>query len=67
MEKSNDTEKKSGRGGKREGAGRPRTVGATNRISYRVPDDIIAILDGQPNKSAFVIAAIRAYARQLEK
>ena len=52
---------KSSRGGRRPGAGRPKTVGSSRTIAIRVPEDIAAILDRQPNKSAFIIEAIRAF------
>lgn len=50
------------RGGRREGAGRKKTVGAVSTICIRIPEDVVAILDAQPSRSAFIIAAIRAYA-----
>lgn len=74
MKKTNETlpisqtlEKKSGHGGKRAGAGRPRSVDSRNRIGLRVPDDIVKILDRQENRTAFIIEAIRAYDREQRK
>ncbi|MCM1310853.1 MAG: ribbon-helix-helix domain-containing protein [Bacteroides sp.] len=58
----NEEEKKSGRGGRREGAGRPATKNNTRTIALRIPQDVADILDRQPNRSAFIIEAIRAYA-----
>lgn len=55
---------KNGHGGRRDGAGRPKTIGNTRSIGIRVPEDVAQILDAQPNRSAFIIAAIRAYAAQ---
>ncbi|MBD5238203.1 MAG: hypothetical protein HDS64_00310 [Bacteroidales bacterium] len=64
MENPNEEVKKSTHGGKRAGAGRPKTIGARNSIGFRVPDDIVEILKRQKNQSAFVIEAIRAADRK---
>lgn len=49
--------KKSGRGGAREGAGRPKT---TEKImGFRAPADIVRILENVPNKTEFICEAIR--------
>lgn len=58
----NEEVKKSGRGGRREGAGRPSVKNNTRSIALRIPQDVADILDRQPNRSAFIIEAIRAYA-----
>lgn len=50
---------KNGHGGRREGAGRPRTVGVTRTVTIRLPDDVAEILDRQENRSAFIVEAIR--------
>ena len=61
MEQQNETPKKS-RGGRREGAGRPRGNNNFKSIALRIPQDVAAILDRQPNRSAYIINAIRHYA-----
>lgn len=65
--KQQNEEKKNGRGGRREGAGRPATINSTRTISIRIPEDIAAILDAQENRSAYIIEAIRAYDRARRK
>ena len=55
-------EKKSGWGGSRKGAGRPKGETQMKTITIRIPEDVVAILDGQPKRAAFIIEAIRAYA-----
>ena len=68
MKKANEPEeKKSSHGGKRAGAGRPRSVDSRHTIGLRVPDDVAKILDRQENRSAFIIEAIRAYDREQRK
>ena len=62
MENQNEGKKKSGHGGRREGAGRPKTVGNTRSIALRIPADVAEILDRQEHRSAYIIEAIRAYA-----
>ncbi len=57
-------EKKNGHGGRRAGAGRPKTVDARNRIGLFVPDDVMEILSKQPNRSAYIVKAIREYDRK---
>ena len=64
MENTNENDIKSTHRGKCAGAGRPRTVNARTRIGIRVPDDVLEILKAQENQSAFIIEAIRAYARK---
>lgn len=49
-------------GGKREGAGRKKTT--SKSIALRIPDDVVEILDNVENRSAFIIEAIRHYAKQ---
>lgn len=49
-------------GGKREGAGRKKTT--SKSIALRIPDDVVEILDNVENRSAFIIEAIRLYAKQ---
>lgn len=54
------SETKSGRGGRREGAGRKKTT--SKSIALRIPEDVEAVLEGvKGSKSAFIVAAIRAY------
>lgn len=60
MQKDTDTKAPSW-GGARRGAGRKKTTARS--IALRVPEDVAAILDAVPGpKSAFIVAAIRAYA-----
>lgn len=48
-------------GGARKGAGRKKS--SARSIALRIPDDVAAILDAvKGSKSAYIIAAIRAYA-----
>lgn len=60
MEEKNEKSKNTW-GGSRRGAGRPSENPALRSISLRIPEDVAAILDRQPNRSAFIIAAIRAF------
>lgn len=62
METKNEAPKKSTRGGRRPGAGRPNGRKAVRTIALRIPEDVAAILDAQPNRSEYIIAAIRRYA-----
>lgn len=49
-------------GGAREGAGRKKTT--SKSIALRIPEDVAAILDSvEGSKSAFIVEAIRAYAK----
>ena len=63
MENQKEEKKKNGHGGARAGAGRPRGVNNFRSIGIRVPEDVARILDNQPNRSAYIMAAIRAYAQ----
>lgn len=48
-------------GGARAGAGRKKTTAKS--IAIRIPEDVVAILEGvEGSKSAYIVAAIRAYA-----
>lgn len=50
-----------GWGGARAGAGRKKTTAKS--IALRIPDDVAAVLDSvKGSKSAYIVAAIRAYA-----
>ncbi len=49
-------------GGKREGAGRKKTT--SKSIALRIPEDVAEILDQVENRSAFIIEAIRQYAKK---
>lgn len=60
METTNE-EKNKGWGGKRAGAGRPKAEGTFRQLGLRIPEDVAQILDRQPNRTAYVVAAIRAY------
>lgn len=55
MEKS----KESQWGGARAGAGRKKTTARS--IALRIPDDVAAILDSVPNRSAYIVEAVRYY------
>jgi len=48
--------RKSGRGGRREGAGRPR--GDSKMYTFRVPGDIARHIDAQPNRTDFIKSCI---------
>lgn len=61
MENQNKEGKKSW-GGRRAGAGRPSVHNNKRTIALRIPEDVAAILDAQPNRSAYIVEAIRAYA-----
>ncbi len=63
MEKQSDETKKSW-GGSRAGAGRPKKYDNVRSIALRIPEDVAEILDRQPNRSAYIIEAIRAYERR---
>lgn len=55
------------RGGARPGAGRPRGRNNYRSIALRIPKDVADILDGQENRSAYIIEAIRAYDKEQKK
>ena len=44
-------------GGKREGAGRKKTVGGVKKLGLRVPQDILDILDKVDKRSEFIFTA----------
>lgn len=67
MENQKEVQKIKGRGGRREGAGRPRGRNNYRSIGIRIPEDVAAILDRQENRSAYIIEAIRAYDRAQRK
>lgn len=48
------------RGGYRVGSGRPKGT-PTKTIAVRVPLDIAEIINAQPNRQAFINAALRDY------
>lgn len=56
-------EKNQNWGGKRTGAGRPKKFSNNKTIALRIPEDVVAILDSVENRSAFIVEAIRHYAR----
>ena len=62
MTETQNNEKKNGWGGRRAGAGRPSVKKAVRSIGIRIPEDVAEILDRQPNRTEFIIAAIREYA-----
>ena len=49
-------------GGEREGSGRKKTT--SKSIALRIPEDVAEILDHVENRSAFIIEAIRHYAKK---
>lgn len=51
-----ETKKKSGRGGRREGAGRPK--GDSKLFTFRVPGDIARHIEAQPNKTDYIKGCI---------
>lgn len=57
-----ETDKEKKWGGKREGSGRKKTT--SKSIALRIPEDVERILEKQANRSAFIIEAIREYAKQ---
>lgn len=53
-------------GGARPGAGRKRTTAKS--IALRIPEDVAEILDSvEGSKSAFIVAAIREFAKQCNR
>lgn len=62
-----ESKKKSGRGGRREGAGRPKGRNDVRTITLRIPEDVARILDAQEHRSKFILDAIRAYDREQRK
>lgn len=67
MEQQNETpEKKSRRGGRRPGAGRPNVKNVVGTITLRIPQDIADILAAQEHRTDFILAAIRAYAARTD-
>lgn len=64
MENQNEAPKKQAWGGARKGAGRPKTHDNFRTIGLRIPSDVAEILDRQPNRSAYIVEAIRDYARR---
>lgn len=65
MEEQNEEKKKCGHGGARPGAGRPKGRNNYRSIALRIPEDVAGILDRQEHRSAFIIEAIRDYAKKL--
>ena len=65
MNNIQETLSKKSRGGSRKGAGRPRTI--ARKITIGIPQDALEIFQQQPNKNAFITAAIRHYAAFLAK
>lgn len=51
-------------GGKREGAGRKKTVGGVKNLGLRVPQDILDILDKVDKRSEFIFTAVREKAER---
>lgn len=64
MENQNETKKTTkGWGGARSGAGRKKSDNVKT-LGFCAPQDVVDILNAQPNRSAYIIEAIRAYAKQ---
>lgn len=59
MKVDNSAPKSASWGGARPGAGRKRSSSAS--ISLRIPEDVERILAAQPNRSTFIVEAIRFY------
>lgn len=57
MKMEEEKKKKNTWGGRREGAGRPRTDSCA--LSFRVPGSMAKIINSQPNKTAFIRDCIR--------
>ena len=55
-----ESQEKKQHGGKRENSGRKKTI--TKKILFGAPLDVVEILENVPNKTDFIISAIRAYA-----
>lgn len=62
-----ESKKKTGRGGRREGSGRPKGRKDVRTITLRIPEDVAAILDAREHRSQFILDAIRAYDREERK
>ena len=60
MNNIQETLSKKSIGGATKGAGRPRTI--AKQITIGIPQDALEIFQQQPNKNAFITAAIRHYA-----
>ncbi|MCQ2224153.1 MAG: LexA family transcriptional regulator [Paludibacteraceae bacterium] len=52
------------RGGKREGAGRPK--GDSKLYTFRVGGDVAAVIDAQPSKTEFIVSSIKKALRGVE-
>ncbi len=65
MNNIQETLSKKLRGGARKGTGRPRTI--AKQITIGILQDALEIFQQQPNKNAFITAAIRHYAAFLAK
>lgn len=65
IEPATDAPKRSARGGRREGAGRKKTIART--VTVGLPQDAADIFAAQPKKAAFIAEAIRYYAAYLER
>lgn len=61
MENQN-VEKKNGWGGRRAGAGRPRGENHYGTVTINIPKDVAEVLANVPNRSAYIIEALREYA-----
>ena len=53
-----------GRGGKREGSGRPKTY--SKLYTFKVGGEISRIIDSQPNKTEFIVTSIKKALRGIE-
>ena len=58
-----EAKEKKQHGGKRDNAGRKRTT--SKKILFGAPKDVAEILDSVPNKTEFIISAIRAFASRM--
>lgn len=55
------------RGGRREGARRPKGRKDVSTITLRIPEDVAKILESKKNRSRFIIDAIRAFDKEERK
>lgn len=58
----NELNAKNTHGGARKGSGRKKTTAAS--IALRIPEDVAEILAKVDNRSAFIVEAVRHYARE---
>lgn len=67
MTMQEEREKKSGRGGRRAGSGRPKGRNDVGTITLRIPEDVAKILEGKEHRAQYILEAIRAFDREERK